>query len=105
MKLIKSKIIPFRGFKAINLFGYVFHRKELNSVDLNHEKIHSIQQRELWYIGFFLIYGFHYVWNLFKYWNFYKAYENVCFEREAYEFESVDDYLNFRHKQSWIWYW
>lgn len=40
--IIKNNIIPFRGYKAINLFGIIFLRKEydLSEIDINHEAIH-----------------------------------------------------------------
>ena len=45
MKIIYNKIIPFRGFIAINLFGILFAREELNAVTINHEKIHTAQMK------------------------------------------------------------
>jgi len=42
MKIIYNKIIPFQGFKCINLFGILFVRsKLLKDKDINHEAIHS----------------------------------------------------------------
>ena len=41
MLTILNKILPPKGFKAINLFGIVFCRKELTDVDKNHEAIHT----------------------------------------------------------------
>lgn len=43
MKIIYNNIIPFKGFKAINLFGILFVRKNksLSNKDINHEAIHS----------------------------------------------------------------
>jgi hypothetical protein len=41
MKIIYNKIIPFVGYKAINLFGFIFARRKLNSTDINHECIHT----------------------------------------------------------------
>ena len=46
------------GFYAINLFGIIFTVQELNAAELNHERIHTAQQRELLYIGFYLWYMF-----------------------------------------------
>jgi len=41
--VIYNKIIPFKGYKAINLFEFIFVRKgsTFTEKDLNHEKIHS----------------------------------------------------------------
>ena len=45
MKIIYNNIIPFKGYLAINLFGFLFVRKDvnrqLNAFDINHEKIHT----------------------------------------------------------------
>ena len=59
-KLIYNKIIPFKGFIAINLFGFIFVRKEkqaqiennyfMKSVLLNHELVHTAQYKELLYV-------------------------------------------------------
>lgn len=41
--VLYNSIIPFKGYKAINLFGIIFARKEytLDDVDINHELIHT----------------------------------------------------------------
>lgn len=58
MKIIRNNILPFKGFSAINLFGVLFVRKNarLSEKTLNHERIHTAQWRELWYVGFALWY-------------------------------------------------
>ena len=54
MKLIYNNIIPFKGFKAMNLFGLCFVRKgmKMSEKDINHESIHTAQMKELLYIPF-----------------------------------------------------
>ena len=55
--VVHIKRFPFMdGFYAINLFGIIFTEQELNAAELNHERIHTAQQRELLYIGFYLWY-------------------------------------------------
>jgi len=41
--VIENKLIPFKGLKAINLFGVIFVRKgaRMTSTDFNHEAIHT----------------------------------------------------------------
>ena len=61
MKIKYSKIIPFKGFYAINLFGTYFIRKEFEGKSvpkktLNHEAIHTEQMKELGYIFFYIWY-------------------------------------------------
>ncbi|MBQ8938551.1 MAG: hypothetical protein IJ066_12700, partial [Bacteroidaceae bacterium] len=56
--LIRNRFLPFGPFLAINLFGIIFVRKgrAFAPVDLNHERIHTRQMRELLYVPFYLIY-------------------------------------------------
>ena len=105
--VIYNKIIPFKGYKAMNLFELIFVRNEckerFTEVDLNHEKIHSAQMRELLYIGFYLWYILEYIFNVFKYkGNLDKAYMNISFEKEAYSHQKDLDYLkNRKHYAQW----
>lgn len=98
MKVIYNKIIPFKGFKAINLFGFLFARKPLLEIDINHETIHTEQMKELLYIGFYIIYFFEWLWRLlFTKDRFtHSAYRNISFEKEAYEHQHDLDYLKSR---------
>ena len=41
MKIIKTKWFPFRGYKAINLFGILFTKGDLSDTEINHEAIHT----------------------------------------------------------------
>ena len=43
MIIIKNNIIPFADYKAINLFGFVFTKEDLNEQEKNHELIHFLQ--------------------------------------------------------------
>jgi hypothetical protein len=58
MKIIYNNIIPFPGFKAINLFGILFVRNGayIDKYTLNHEEIHTYQMKELLYIFFYIWY-------------------------------------------------
>lgn len=84
MKIIYNNIIPFKGYKAINLFGVLFARKgsKIDESVINHESIHSAQIRELCYILFYVWYFIEWVMKLFVYGS--DAYYNVSFEKEAY---------------------
>lgn len=95
MKVIRNRLIPFKGFTAINLFGVIFVRNSGMPDDelLNHEAIHTAQQRELGYILFYIIYFFEWLWRLFKPGN---AYRQLSFEKEAYENQSNLTYLGSR---------
>lgn len=103
MKIIYNNILPFPGFKVINLFGVLFIRKtakeRINNIVLNHEKIHTAQMKELGYIFFYIIYFLEWlirlIISLFTHEN---AYKNIFFEREAYYNQFNLKYLDNRKK-------
>lgn len=104
MKIIYNNIIPFKGFAAINLFGCLFVRNGVKIIDhlINHEFIHTEQQKELGYIGFFLLYIMEWLIRLII--TPYNAYRNISFEQEAYNNENDEEYLKNRKKYSWLKY-
>ncbi len=83
MKVIINSIIPFKGYKCVNLFGLLFVRRgcRMTEMDYNHEAIHTEQMKELWYIPFYIMYLLEWLYRLTKRGN---AYRNISFEREAY---------------------
>lgn len=99
---VYNNIIPFKGFLAINLFGFLFIKKkyayQFNCYDENHEAIHTKQMRELLYIFFYIIYLLEWLWRvLFTKDRFtQKAYRNISFEKEAFKYEKQLDYLKTR---------
>ena len=102
--IILNNLIPFRGFKAINLIGIVFVRKEYENQitlrDINHEDIHTAQMRELLFIFFYVIYFFEWLIRLMGPSG--TAYRNISFEREAYNHEDDLRYLDKRkHFAQW----
>ena len=52
MKIVRNNIIPFKGYKAMNLFGVLFVRgnARIDDINLNHEKIHTAQIKEMLYV-------------------------------------------------------
>ena len=100
MKIIINNIIPFKGFKCINLFGILFCRKQLDKIDINHEAIHTKQMQEMLYIPFYIWYIIEYLIKLF----IGNSYRNLSFEREAYNNQYNLNYLNNRKHYSWIKY-
>ena len=97
--VIVNDIIPFKGYKAINLFGIIFAREKLNEIDINHERIHTRQMIELLFIFFYIWYGIEYLIRLFTSRN---PYRSILFEQEAYKHENDLDYLNRRSHYSWL---
>lgn len=103
MKIIYNKIIPFQGFKCINLFGILFVRsKLLKDKDINHEAIHSEQMKELLWIPFYLWYVIEYLFRAVRYWSLEKAYKTLWFEQEAYDNQENLDYLKTRKHYKWF---
>lgn len=102
--IIYNKLIPFKGYKAINLFELIFVRKDVtfNVIDLNHEKIHSAQMRELLYIGFYIWYLIEWLFLIFRYHSCDLAYKNIRFEKEAYENQNNLDYLTIRKNFNYL---
>lgn len=108
MKVIHNNIIPFKGYKAINLFGIVFARKgiELTPLELNHEAIHTAQMKEMLYIFFYLWYVIEWIIRLIGHIgnSNYNAYRMISFEQEAYNNDNYTAYLEHRQKYYWTRY-
>ncbi|MBR1681852.1 MAG: sodium:solute symporter [Bacteroidaceae bacterium] len=85
-----------RAFLAICLFGAVFSVRPLTAVELNHERIHAAQQRELLYVPFFIWYVVEWLFLWAKYGDRMKAYEHIRFEKEAYRHQGDLQYLSRR---------
>jgi hypothetical protein len=96
-KVFLIKKLPIgKSFYAICLFGFIFSRAPLNAVELNHERIHAAQQRELLYIPFFVWYALEWLFLYAKYRDYLKAYHHIRFEQEAYTHQHDLHYLTHR---------
>lgn len=109
MKIVYNNFIPFKGYKIINLFGILFVRNdsknEISDIDINHEKIHTEQMKELLYVGFYLWYILEYlICFIISRFSHKYSYHDISFEEEAYNNEKCLDYLNNRKHFSWIKY-
>lgn len=100
VKIIRSKILPFNGFTAINLLGVLFVRPGvyLSNELMNHERIHSAQQREMLFVFFYMAYVVEWLVRLPMRGN---AYRNISFEREAYAHQRDLNYLHHRRHYAW----
>ena len=100
MRIIPNNIIPIPGFTSLNFFGLLFVRKsrmdKLTNKVMNHEYIHTEQMKELWYVGFYVIYVAEWLFNLVFHTK--NAYKRISFEREAYQHQADLDYLKTRKK-------
>lgn len=88
-------IIPSR-FSALTIYPFIFIRNKedkANTILLNHEKIHLQQQKELLILFFYIAYLVCFLVKLIKEKNTYKAYQQLCFEQEAYQNEHDLNYI------------
>jgi len=106
MKIIRNNIIPFAGYKCINLFGILFVRgnARIDDITLNHEKIHTAQMKEMLYVFFYLWYVIEWFIRLFAFKGAKFAYRNISFEREAYQREGDLTYLSRRKMFAFVGY-
>ena len=101
--IIKSDIFIkliswFNKPMAITLYPFIIYspkRMEGYFVDvlINHEKIHIEQQKELYVIGFYILYIYYFI-KL-------RSYYDIPFEQEAYKNQTNVFYLQVRKKHSW----
>lgn len=107
MRVIYNRHFPLRGFWAINLCGLVFARKDygpLSGQAVRHEYIHSLQQREMLFLFFFVWYAIEWLYRFCRYRNAQKAYRNISFEREAYACQGDAAYPAHRPFFAWMRY-
>lgn len=129
MITIYNNLIPFKGYKAMCVYPFLFVRKTANitDTDINHEKIHGEQQKEVlvvfalllvlavvlgllpWWLilvsplAYFTLYGLEYAVRLCLYgFNHPVAYKNISFEQEAYAFQGDANYLNTRNAFAFV---
>ena len=127
---VVNNIIPFKGFMAMNIWPFLFIRKEeekyVTPTVLNHEEIHSCQQLEMLIPGLILVIasiciGFgwwsvlflpvFYWWYLIEwiikcilYVDSKKAYYEIAFEKEARSNEKNLEYIPNRKHFAWLSY-
>ena len=86
---------------AITLYPFIISREEMSEDVLNHESIHIAQQKELFVLFFYILYGWDYLRGLVKYKDKSKAYFRIRFEQEAYEHMYAHAYLDTRQSYNW----
>ena len=128
MIIIKNKLIPFGSYETINLFGILFTKGDVDRIELNHERIHSVQMIELtivaaaligiiliitggsvWWLfaalpTYYLWYVFEYMWISVMHDAQKCAYHDISFEEEAYANQDNLDYIKHRKPFSWTTY-
>lgn len=107
MIVIYNKILPLKGYIAINILGVLFARKEFNPLRgwmINHERIHTRQMIEMFFIFFYVWYILEFMFRIIQYRQIKYAYMNISFEREAYQHQYDLNYLEDRKFLSFIKY-
>lgn len=104
--VVYNHVLPPRGYKCINLLGFLFVRYGTTLTDKNirHEYTHTLQMRETLYIGFYLLYALLFIVAFLYYWNWKKSYKMIAFELEANDGEDNEDYNTSRTHYAWAGY-
>ena len=110
--ICNCRIIPFKGYSAINLFGKIYTRKSEEEVKrylqtnngrvwYRHEYMHTLQKESL---GLWILFYILYLWYFFKAWPFFmkwkQAYRTIPFELEAYKLQN-DNYDLSSYQSHW----
>ncbi|MBQ2046365.1 MAG: hypothetical protein II260_04175 [Muribaculaceae bacterium] len=88
----------------MNFFGLFLTRDKswIDKYIVNHERIHTAQQKEMLWIPFYIAYIIEWLFKLLKYRNSHRAYMDISFEREAYTHGHDLTYLTHRkHFAQW----
>ncbi len=104
IRIVRCGWVP-KGI-CVNLFGTLWTRDPswIDKHVINHERIHTAQERELLFIPFYILYIFEWVVRLIQYRDRKQAYYNISFEREAYKHGHDLSYLKNRKHYAWIRY-
>ena len=86
---------------AITIYPFIISSEELDEYTMNHELIHFEQQKELFVVGFYILYAYDFVKGMIKYKNKDLAYFLIRFEQEAYNHQNDLGYIVDRKKGAW----
>lgn len=101
--LIHTRRFPPRKYHAITLFPFVFYNGSvMDEREVRHETVHIWQQLALLIVFFYLLYFAFWLINIVRYRNFYRAYQEIPFERSAYRLENKSDVTRLRQSFHWL---
>ncbi|MFH6603598.1 hypothetical protein ACEZ3G_08935 [Maribacter algicola] len=89
----------YKNYVGLSLWPFIFLKNDAlknDAVLVNHEKIHLKQQQELLILPFYVLYIFEWLLRSLYYLDSYRAYQNISFEREAYQNERNLNYTSER---------
>lgn len=98
--VLLTKVSPIEVW-AVSFFIFVWCRGEMSERTKRHETIHFQQQIECLFIGQWVLYGLSWLKNRLTM-NGKDAYYNNVFEKEAYDNDSKENYLETRPRYNWI---
>jgi len=107
VRVIENSRIPgllswFINIYAITLYPFIICRTVLDKRTRTHEFIHIAQQKELWVIGFYILYVWYWIKNIV--WHRMHptmAYRAIPFEIEAYDNDHNELYPLTRNRMAW----
>ncbi len=89
----------YRNYVGLSVWPFIILKNgslKNDVVLINHEKIHHRQQQELLIVPFFIFYLSEWLIRSLWFLSFYRGYQNISFEREAYANEEDLQYLDKR---------
>ena len=97
---VLNLFIPI-NIEAITLGPVVLSRTDLPKEIVCHERIHYLQYKELFFVGFLMLYLWDFLrgYVVYRSWNI--AYQRIRFEQEAYTFMYQEDYCKHRERYAW----
>ena len=93
--IVVFKHLFYKNYVGLSLWPFIIVKNtdlKRDLVLINHEKIHLKQQLELLILPFYLLYFVEWIIKSLIYFDFYKGYQNISFEREAYGHEKDMNY-------------
>lgn len=105
--IVISKHFFYKNYVGLTLWPFIILKNSTlkkDAVLIHHERIHLKQQKELLLVPFYLLYILEWTLRSICYLDTYKAYQNISFEREAYQNETNLNYASERKSYSFIKY-
>jgi hypothetical protein len=89
----------YKNYVGLSVWPFIILKNDAlkdDAVLINHEKIHLRQQLELLILPFYIFYITEWLVRSLFYLSFYKGYQNISFEQEAYANEHNLNYADER---------
>lgn len=105
--ILVFKHLFYKNYVGLSFWPFIILKNDslkADSVLINHEKIHLKQQLELMILPFYVLYIFEWLVRSLLHLSFYRGYQNISFEKEAYHNEHNLNYPNERKVFSFIKY-